>query len=500
MSADSASARPDNGSSRSRLSAWLRMSYESYLGILLVGSGARVFGLASQLVVLIILGRMLGKAEFGDLMAAFGFYRVAAIAVGTGASLVVLFHVSRRPRDKDFEVRLHRFSTLLTAAISIAVALIGALSAPLIARALGKPGLEVWFVHLAPLAVFNSLLLIATGALEGRSRITHSIVLGEVAPNAVRIVLLPLVALAGLPDVYIAHVLTLSVLLPWLAAAPRLFDRSIGGISAWKQWDYNYSGKFVIATLFANQLAAVDILVMSVLFSSETVGDYAIASRIAAMFSFFQLAMLKRFAPRAGEILAKGDTAALRSEVETCRRLTIGCGAFTIAGILIIAPYIIPLFGNFTGALGFLTLLAIGSFVSSFYATSDRLLIIAGHANVALTLTASSFSMLTITPFVTAPWLGPIAVPAAMIASAILFNPIVAVRVRQLFGIHTIAVSDLVLMAFGVAMLGISAVNASRLWAVGACAVLCLIGLHFLVAAVRQSGSALHAEGTARSA
>ena len=226
--------------------------------------------------------------------------------------------------------------------------------------------------------------------------------------------------------------------MPWLFAAPRLFDRSIGGVSTWTQWDYSYSGKFVVATLFAHQLAAVDILVMSVLFSSETVGDYAIASRIAAMFSFFQLAMLKRFAPRAGEILAKGDMAALRSEVEVCRRLTIGCGAFTIAGILFIAPWIIPLFGNFGGALGFLTLLAIGAFVSSFYATSDRLLIIAGHANVALTLTASSFAALTITPFVTAPWLGPIAVPAAMIASAILFNPIVAVRVRQLFGIHTL--------------------------------------------------------------
>ena len=179
--------------------------------------------------------------------------------------------------------------------------------------------------------------------------------------------------------------------------------------------------------------------------------------------------------------------AALKSEVEVCRRLTIGCGAFTIAGILFIAPYIIPLFGNFGGALGFLTLLAIGAFVSSFYATSDRLLIIAGHANVALTLTASSFAVLTITPFVTAPWLGPIAVPAAMIASAILFNPIVAVRVRQLFGIHTLALPDLVLMVCGSAMLAIAAINGSRLWAAGACAVLCLIGVYLLATAIRQS-------------
>ncbi|MEJ0074515.1 MAG: oligosaccharide flippase family protein [Alphaproteobacteria bacterium] len=500
MSAETTGAVSDPTAARSRFSAWLRTQYQGYLGILLVGSGARVFGLASQLVVLIILGRMLGKAAFGDLMAAFGFYRLAAVAIGTGASLVVLFHVSRRPRDKDFEVRLHRFSAMLAAVASAAIAVVGALSAPLIASALGKPGLEVWFQHLAPLAVFNSLLIITTGALEGRSRITHSIVIGEVAPNAVRIVLLPLVALLGLPDVYIAYVLTLSLLLPWLFSLPRLLDRSVRGLSAWQRWDYNYAGKFVVANLFAYQLASVDILVMSVLFSSETVGDYAIAARIAALFSFFQLAILKQFAPRAGEIIAKGDMAALRSEVEACRRMTIGCGALTIGGILIVAPYLLPLFGNFAGALGFLTLLAIPCFVQSFYATSDRLLIIGGHPNVALTLTASSFAALTIAPFVTAPWLGPIAVPAAMIASAILFNPIVAVRVRQLFGIHTITLPDLALMACGAVMLGISAVSGSRLWAVGACAVLCLIGVTMLGTAIWRSGLPLRARGDARSA
>jgi len=498
MSAETSSATSDPASTR--FSAWLRAQYQGYLGILLVGSSARVFGLASQFVVLIILGRMLGKAAFGDLMAAFGFYRLVAVAVGTGASLVVLFHVSRRPRDKDFEVRLHRFSVLLAAVASAAISLIGALSAPLIARALGKPGLEVWFQQLAPLGVFNSLLIIATGALEGRSRITHSIIVGEVAPNAVRIVLLPLVAVGGLPDVYIAHVLTLSVLLPWLFSVPRLLNRSVHGVGPWTRWEYNYAGKFVIATLFANQLAAVDILVMSVLFSSETVGDYAIAARIAGLFNFFQIAMLKRFAPRAGDIIAKNEMTALRSEVEACRRMTIGCGALTIAGILVIAPYLFPLFGNFAGALGFLTLLAIPSFVQSFYATSDRLLIIAGHANVALVVTASSFGVLTVTPFLTAPWLGPIAIPAALITSAILFYPIVAARVRQLFGIYTLELPDLALMACGAALLGISAASGSRLSAIGTCAVLALIGAYMLGTAIRQSSSALRAEGVARSA
>src|SRR6185312_4463632 len=109
MSTQNPAARATRGIAGSSLSTRLRAGFDSYLGILLIGSGARVFGLLSQFIVLVMLGRMMAKAEFGDLMAAFGFYRLVAIAIGTGASLVVLYHVSRHPRDKALEVRLHRF-------------------------------------------------------------------------------------------------------------------------------------------------------------------------------------------------------------------------------------------------------------------------------------------------------------------------------------------------------------------------------------------------------
>jgi len=465
----------------------LRAGLDSYLGILLVGSGVRVFGLASQFIVLIIMGRMLAKSDFGDLMTAFGFYRLVAVAIGTGASLVVLFHVSRRPRDQMQEVRLHRFSALLAAAMSAAVALVAALFAHAIAAALGKPGLALWLQQLAPFAIFNALLIVLTGALEGRSRITESIVLGEVAPNGVRMVLLPLVSLAGLHEAWIAHVLTLSVVLPWLLALPRIGDRAIGGVQAWTRWDYGYAGKFMIATLFANQLAAVDILVASVLFSSETVGEYAIASRTAGLFAFFQIVMLKRFAPRAGELIHNGDMTGLRAEVESCRRLAVGCTAFTICGALAIAPFLFPLFGNYAGALVFLSWLAIPSFVQSFYATSDRLLIIAGQSSVALIMTAASFGVLTTTPFLTARWLGPIAIPVAMIVSVLMFNVIVLARARQLFHVRTLTLRDIALMVLGVAALMTSAIYHTPLTLAGACLVLAAIGVGMGWAAMRQS-------------
>ncbi len=430
----------------------------AYLDILVVGSGARMFGLASQFIVLIMLSRFLSKENFGDLMTAFGFYRLTGMALGIGGSLVLLFHVSRHRDDHRAEIRLQRFSTFLGAVPSAAIALVAIWAADLVAAALGKPSLGIWLQQLAPFLIFTTLLAVTTGALEGRSRIAESIFWGDVVPSAVRIVLLPLVAVLNLPEAYVAHVLTLSVLLPWLWLARRMWDRSVRGWQTWSGWDYSYCGKFVVATLFANQLGAADIVIASVLFSSETVADYAVAARLAALFTFFQIALLKRFAPRAGRLLQLKDQAALHGEFDVCRRLTIGCTALTIGGVLVLAPVLLPLLGNYLDARGLLIWLAIPSFAASFYATSDRLLIIAGQANVALVVTASSFVVLVASPFATAPWLGPVAIPAAMIFSALFVSPLVAVRARQLAGVGTIAPRDGALMACGCLALATAAV------------------------------------------
>jgi O-antigen/teichoic acid export membrane protein len=334
------------------------------------------------------------------------------------------------------------------------------------------------------------LLIITTGALEGRSLVAQSIFWGEVAPNAVRIVLLPLVAFLKLPDTYVAHVFTLSVLLPWLWLARRMWDRSVKGWRPWSAWDYNYCGKFVGATLFANQLGAADIVIASVLFSSVTVADYAVAARLAALFTFFELALLKRFAPRAGRLLETNDFAALHHEFDVCRRLTIGCVALTVAGVLLLAPFVLPILGNYLDARTLLTWLAIPSFVMAFYAVADRLLIIAGQANVALFVTAGSFFVLLAGPFAVAPWLGPAAIPVAMIASVLLFNPFVALRCRQMVGVRTITLRDYALMACGSIALAAAGLAHSYASTIVACCVLGVIGIYYAVSATSRSAGA----------
>ena len=71
--------------------------------------------------------------------------------------------------------------------------------------------------------------------------------------------------------------------------------------------------------------------------------------------------------------------------------------------------------------------------MQSFYATSDRLLIVAGQANVPLAITASTFGLLVIVPFVTAPFIGPTAIPVAMAGATVLMYPLAAARVRAIF-------------------------------------------------------------------
>lgn len=459
----------------------------AYLDILVVGSGARVFGLASQFVVLMILSRFLTKGSFGDLMTAFGFYRLAGVAIGVGGSLVLLYHVSRHRDDHRAEIRLQRFSALVGAIPSGALALATAFAAGPISAALGKPSLAGWLQQLAPFLLFSTLLVIATGALEGRSRVAESIFWGEVVPNAVRIVLLPIVFVLKLPDAFVAHVLTLSVLVPWLLLARRMVNREISGWQQWSRWDYNYCGKFVAATLFANQLGAVDIVIASILFPSTTVADYAVAVRLAALFTFFEQALLKRFAPRAGRLLQIKDEAGLHREFDMCRRLAIGCVALTTAGVLLSTPILLPLLGNYLDARTLLLWLAIPSFVAAFYATSDRLLIIAGQANVALVVTASSFAILMASPFVTARWLGPVAIPAAMILAIAVVNPLVAVRARQLVGVSTFHWLDAILMACGSVALAAAAVAGTYLSAAVACAMLAAIGAYYVTTALSRS-------------
>lgn len=448
-----------------------------------LGSGTRVIGLILQVAVLALLSRMMHKAEFGDMMTAFGFYRFAAAAIGVGPSTVLLFHVARCPDDRTLEIGLHRFCVLLGVSAGLVVAVAGFASAHAVAAFVGKPGLAFWFRALAPLAVFHAALVIATGALEGRSQISQSIVVSEVLPNAVRVLCLPVISFLRLSSTWIAWVLICSAIVAWLWSARRLWRPIEPAMRRWSVWDCKYCGKSAIAALFAFQLNAADILIAGALFSSAVVADYVIAARIAVLFSFFGFIVLKQFSPIAGRLLAANDPVALRRKVETFRGLVIGAVTLTIAALLAVAPLVLPLFGNYKEAQNLLIWLSIPALIQCFYAASDRLLIMSGHTTVALVVTFLSFLTLVGVPLVTARWLGALSIPLAMALASLLFQPIVAWKVKMTFGIRTISRREMFLLVCGLA----AAINyaAAPHWpnAILACGVFVTIAIYALLTA-----------------
>src|SRR5437868_428816 len=77
-----------------------------------------------------------------------------------------------------------------------------------------------------------------------------------------------------------------------------------------------------------------------------------------------------------------------------------------------------------------------------------------------------------------------------MIVSALLFPPVVAVRVQKLFGIRTIHFNDAVLIALGSMVLAGYAMADSAPARVAACSILAGIGLYACARAMRCSAGA----------
>ena len=352
-------------------------------------------------------------------MTAFGFYRLAGLALGVGGSLVLLFHVSR-----------HRRRSL---GGDQAAALFGAWWAPFrrarsrwrrsfaagpIAAALGKPSLgglaatarAVFGVH-AP--CWSSRPARWKGARASPSRFFGA----RSRPTRCASCCCRWSCLCS-------NCPTPS----WpMCSRSRYCCRGCGwrgacGIARSRAGSAGRDGITIIAasssaaTLFANQLGAADIVIASVLFS---VGDRRRlrgcgAARGAVHVLRAGAAQALR-APRRPFAADKGygrPASRIRRVPAAGHRLRRADHRRRAAA----APILLPLLGNYLDARTLLIWLAIPSFVLSFYATSDRLLIIAGQANVALVVTASSFVVLVAGPFATAPWLGPVAIPAAMIS------------------------------------------------------------------------------------
>lgn len=408
-----------------------------------IGSGSRVFALGSQFIIVLVLTRLLAKSEFGNFMIAFAGYRVLASGIGTGMASVLLYHVSRSVEDHDIvEVRLHRGALLLGGLLGLLLCFALWYGAPAIATAFAKPTLMIWLRAMTPFLLATLLATITTGAYEGRSRVATAIMLNEVAPNFIRLVLLGAIPLLHLGEIMVAPIMAISAALPWILSIRHLFARHVRGVRWFSRWDYGYATKLTFYNFAALQVQGIDMIIAGWLFSAESVADYAVASRIGALFPFFQQLRVRMFGPVAGRLLGAKDHDALQREVMAAKDFSMILVTSTAAALLLASPIFLQLFWKSGTLAQLLVLLAFPPVYRSLFAAGDRLLQLAGHADWNLGIMLTALAIVVIVPMTTGPTIGIISLPIAMIISGFLLNPVIAYGVRRMARIDLLVPSD----------------------------------------------------------
>lgn len=456
--------------------------FSSLLGSVGFGAFSRTFALGSQFVVLMLLGKLLAKPDFGDFMVAFALTRVLSQGLGTGLATLLVYHVSREATPAC-EAALHRAAALLGGAITAVLALGLMLGATAVAGWMGKPSLAFWVRWMSPFMLFSTLLTIAAGALDGRGRITSSIMLVEFLPNLIRLLLLPALLLLGRGSWAVVGVMTVSIIVPWAWAARDLARYPQAGVARLSGWDLQYAGKLTVHSFAAMQVQGIDMLVVGWLFSSTSAADYAIASRVAALIPFFQQIIVRRCMTNAGRALHNGDMAAVQHEINTSRRLSVPLVGATAIAAMIAYPLLLAFLGSYQGSAPLLATLAAGAVYRSYFPGGDALIRVSGHADFSLRIMLTSVAVLLLLPLLTAPLLGTQAVAVSMLFSGIVLNPVMARFARRELGVTLIKRADALPMLIGAAGFALAGAAGPHLilWYGAALLVAVSIGVAYLV-------------------
>lgn len=414
--------------------------------LLLSGSIVRAYALATQLIVFAVAALIMPKFAFGDLMMAFGLIRVLSVGLGGGLASLLLYHTARETND---EARQATQTSIAMVALLLGIALscLMLLGAQHLSQALGKPSLEPWLTALSPLLLFTLVSTALVGALDGQGRIISGMMLMEAGPNTLRLILFGIVYLLAADAVWVAHALWFSVAIPASIACFHIIRFGPHKPALLGAWDVRFASKYTVNAFAALQLQGVDLVIAGLLLDSNSTAEYAIASRVAALFPFLMQLSGKIFTARAGKMIAAGQITAVRAEAVICKLHSIVAVFATTGLALLLAPLFLSFLGQSYGGSNILILLlTYPAILRSFFAPADRVLHLNGHADWSMWIMICSFVIVCLLPFVLAPRFGAGSIPIAMMISSTILNPVIAYAVRKTSNLRLISWIDIIIV------------------------------------------------------
>jgi O-antigen/teichoic acid export membrane protein len=452
----------------------------AYARTVVTGISSKLITGASGMAVVWLLNAILGKDGFAYCMIGLTLALTIAIVVVSGFEKVVIYHVSRLdPATEDAQSRRIGGAGVYGATgIAIALAVILFILADIIAGWMGKPEAGPWIRIFTPVIPLNVINAVQTGWIQARQMVPMSVFFGELLPNVLRVVLLALVWLLAGGILGIGSAVAAAFVIPvvWLFTLQP--TPLVSPFAVFKKWDVRYGLTVLLTRLADQRLQSISVLLVGTLSTAAATAEFVLAVRFALLLVALQLVLNLLLVPRLGAMMARGSRESLLKEFDTTRFVAL-VGAIAGAIIyLLIAPFLLPLFGDYGAAYSSLMILTAGMVVRVGFGASGQYLVMAGHAGWRLLNSLGSLIVIVALSYLFVPWYGGDGAAMAAFLSMLFTNGTAAIIIWGKDNLATVTVN--LLWAMGLACLILVAAGWGLLPSPLAAVCLSLIGIWIL--------------------
>jgi|GEM_PF-2599884 len=436
------------------------MSIKSiYLKATSASAAAKIFTVLSALVVIFLINDIAGKAGFGLAMLAFALNYIIASAMAALFQSITLYHVSRDPGHHSEKTGLCLTYGII---LGFAAAYAEIILAGNIAGAMGKPEAALWFQGMAmmiPAFVANAILC---GHERARQNVPRMVLFYEVLPAALKMIGLGAlivtmqpgdVLLAGWTESQIGWVYTISYALPFgiLFLMNPITPRLKPGLLS--LWDLRYGAQSMLSQFANKSLRHVVLLILGFFASASVVADFALAMRFANFLQLPKLAISQLQVPRMGGYLKDKNMAALLHEFDLMRMAALSATILGCAALVLFAPLIFTIFGEYEDAYIIFLLLAVASIIQAGFGTIGNYITIAGYAGTNLAINMATLGVVMAGLYIAVPAFDAMGAGLVVIIGALFSMSLMALAALQKDGLNTVSVPALLVMAGGAAMM-----------------------------------------------
>lgn len=316
--------------------------------LLVIGFANLGIGMAT----VVLLARLLPKAEYGEYVFAFGLANIAALPIELGLPTLMMREIARYRADED--------ERKIVAVIAWVFALIAGsflivVSSLLLFLEQGEQtplisvSLALWSVALLlPLALMHW----ARGVLQGFEHPIQFALPDSIFRPVLLLVFVSAAAVAGVLDATVtmmANVAAVALCFAWaLHRSLKVLGRAEISLAfkrtdlEWRKW---LSALWPITLISGVQIInrRISIVLIGALTTAAAVADYNIALQITSVILVAQTVLNQRIGPKIAFAYRKGDHAVMQHHVAYATLVSSALAIASVGGLIIFGPWLIPM-------------------------------------------------------------------------------------------------------------------------------------------------------------